>query len=126
MTVFRAYAWYRVRMGIDRPYPPPAAVRLMVLEIERQMRAAAMQPVSVSCVSWSPSSLARLHGDDHLARVAITCEPGEPARPLTSWFQWQHPNWTWASSPAPTIEHIEGTRQLPFARDPRLTTEAGV
>lgn len=39
-----------------------------------------------------------------LVRLRIECEPGEPTRPLGSWYQWQHPCWQWSLAAIPAVD----------------------
>lgn len=110
--IIRAFGWYHVARGADRPFPPPTAAKLMVAEIAAQVDGTILRPVSLACLAWPPAAFEKCR-HDHLACIAITFEPGEMTRSLGSWFQWQHPRWGWAQAPAPMIEHVAAPAMLP-------------
>jgi hypothetical protein len=45
-----------------------------------------------------------------IVRLRIECEPGEPTRPLASWYQWQHPSWEWSLASLPTVDETRVER----------------
>ena len=80
--------------------PPREAVRLMLDELSLMLARAGAVPVGLRCEAWAHPSPGA--GDHRLvARITISAEPGEaPARPLRSWFEWQHPSWAWRAAPS--------------------------
>jgi hypothetical protein len=90
-----AHIWY-ARRGSHRDHDVPnlPMVLIMLAEIERQLACLSAKPVQiVDCEYWPKDIGGSAHAGDQLARITIEAEPGEPTRPLRSWFQWQHPRW---------------------------------
>jgi hypothetical protein len=94
-NILRAFAWY------DTPYrmsdPPRPAVLAMLAELEATMIQRKLMPLQLTCNRWPAKTLDRKADHDFLACITIMTAPsgGAPMeRPLRSWFQWQHPQWT--------------------------------
>lgn len=115
---FSAHVWY-ARRGHCRDHDMPnfSMVLAMLADIERQLAAVGGQPIAVVCEYWPKGICGGDHAGEQLARITIEAEPGDPTRPLRSWFQWQHPRWHEGRA----LPFIEGARPIALAPAERVS-----
>lgn len=94
---------HRICSSANGPAPTRAALCEMLDGLTRAMAELGRRPVRIlKAESWK----VRPQGGDGwlLARLRIECEGGEATRPFASWYQWQHPQWTWSLAMLPTVD----------------------
>lgn len=93
------------------PLPPRSLLTAMLADVERQMRLLGVyRPFDLRCQAWR---LTRNRVQtEFIAQLSVKVEPGElEGRSLASWYEWQHPRWSWVESPLPL--ELAKTETLP-------------
>lgn len=93
----RAVALFARRSVGAWPQPPRPVIVAMLRELSGQLAALGYRPIALDCGSFFNSN------GDNVATITIAVEPGEPTRPLATWYEWQHPRWQWMA-PRAAIE----------------------
>ena len=94
----RTLSAHRYCRGSLSPQPPRAAIKAMQAELDERMAAiGGVCPVGLAVGAWRLAP-----GNPELViMLTITVARGEMVGSLASWYEWQHPQWRWITSPLP-------------------------
>lgn len=102
-----AFRWHASNLREPQPEPPREALYAMLAELEAQLRARGERPAGVDCLAWlRPAHMEPKAREAALSLLIVRTTPGQFGTPLRTWFQWQHPQWRWASEPFPDLPEL--------------------
>lgn len=101
---------HRICNAINGPAPTRVTLCEMLDQLTRTLAELGQRPTRIlKTESW------RAGGEKMLVRLRIECETGDPARPLATWYQWQHPKWEWSLAMLPIV-HCGGVERTHVER----------